>query len=377
MRIGIDVLAARPRIGSGFIYPVQLIKALSEIHSDHEYFVFVSQDNARFFHQRNSRFHSIRCRVDSRRTYLRVAYGHSVLALRAGVRKLDLLHSTGNIAPMLSRVPSVVTIHFLNSFTTPELLPRRSIPYLNRQIRRSVLQARRVITVSNALRDELETILKVPSERTAVIPNGLTAGFFAGLPRDRAISTNVSESNDVRVLSVTNPLPHKNNAAIIAGVIQASANMGRPLQIRIVGDERLRGELDPVVRDLSRRTGQSVDVRYLGFLKQDALVHEYDAAAVFLMPSLVESFGLPALEAMARGCPVVCSDLPALRENCEDVPFYCNPSNIESIADAVVRAVRDTPKLGSRLRRGVALANRFTWRDAALRTVEVYESARP
>lgn len=359
MRIAISALAAREGIGSGLTYPVQLLRGLDELDNDHEFIVFVARGSEWMPDEiSDSRFSFIECPVRAEDLIQRTVYEQLMLPITARNHRASVLHGTGNLLPRWSGMPTVVTIHFINSFTTPELLPRRSLRFFNAQMRHSVTKASRVIAVSHSLSNELRQVLSVPEEKIDVIPFGVSKAFFD-------VDHVPGRRKETRVVLVTNALPHKNNAVALAAAEILAERIQRRVNLTVVGEDR--------VGEQFREASDEVSVELLGQLLPDELPGVFARSDVLVMPSLVESFGLPILEAMAAGLPVACSDLPALRELGGDLPGYFDPSDARSVADALLTVLGEGAAgrgLGGRQR-----ATRFTWRNVAIATIGSYERA--
>ena len=271
------------------------------------------------------------------------------LAAREGV---DLLHSLASTAPVRGRFRRVVTIHDLIYRIHPEahfgfrrLGMRVLVPLAARR-------STRIIAPSQCTKADLTEVLKVPSEKVDVVPQGVTP------PSERA-----EREGDIRVryglgsrsmiLTVSAKRPHKNLPRLLDALALIPAQR-RPLLV-------LPGYPTPHEGELRRRAnelGLGGDVRFLGWTSAGELEDLYRAAAVFVYPSLYEGFGLPILEAMVRGVPVACSDRASLTEVAGAAARYFNPERPEMIAEAIENLLSD-PAEAERLRRaGLERASR-------------------
>ena len=274
-------------------------------------------------------------------------------AARAGV---DVLHAPANFAPMSGPFARVVTLHDLLHREHPELIPAGVRLATRALLEPAARRAHRVITVSRASADAITRELRLPEERVAVVPNGLGAVR----PGDGAAAlARLGAGSRPVVLSVASHLPHKNLDGLLAGL---AAMEPRPLLV-------IAGHGTAALADPARALGVSDDVRLLGSVSAHELEDLYAAASALATTTLAEGFGLPVLEAMARGVPVACSDLPVLREVAGDCAAYLDPRSPSSIAGAVRAALAADGSAGR------ARAARFSWDSAAAQTLAVYRAA--
>jgi glycosyltransferase involved in cell wall biosynthesis len=287
------------------------------------------------------------------------------LAARAGV---DVLHSLANTGPVRGRFRRVVTIHDLIHRFFPDThggLKARGMALL---VPLAIRRSDRVIAVSGATADDLVRELGVPRAKIDVVPSGV--GITARATPVSAAQLRARHDLGDRpiALSVAAKRPHKNLPRLLEALALIPADRRPVLVIPGYGTFH-DDELDARIATL----GIAGDVRMLGWVEDDELEGLYAASDVFVLPSLYEGFGLPVLEAMARGLPVACSDRGSLREVAGDAARRFDPEQPSSIAEAI-QAVLGDPALASRLREaGRAQAAGFTWAACARATLDVYQ----
>jgi glycosyltransferase involved in cell wall biosynthesis len=288
------------------------------------------------------------------------------LAGRAGV---DLLHSLASTSPARARFRRVVTVHDLIYLVHPETHPGLRSLGMRLLVPLAVRHSDRVLAVSTRTRDDLVERLHVEPGKIDVVPNGL--GSRRGEPAPEAdVRARHGLGEQEVVLTVSAKLPHKN----LARLLEAWALIPRERRALLVlpgyptaHEEELRAR----ARDL----GVEEDTRFLGWVSAGDLEGLYALAACFVFPSLYEGFGLPVLEAMARGVPVACSDRGSLREVAGSAALVFDPEDPRSIANAVTRLL-DDPAEAERLRgAGREQAGRFTWEATARGVLETYRRA--
>jgi alpha-1,3-rhamnosyl/mannosyltransferase len=282
---------------------------------------------------------------------------------------VDVYHATDYLVPRLERKAVVATLYDAIPLAHPEWANRRLRPIKNWLLRAAAENADRVIAISRAAVGELVEHYRIPDARIRVVPLGIDARWFVP-PGDAALSRShpgLAERTGF-FLAVGTLQPRKNIAALLAAYDRLPEPMRRERQLVVVGKfgwgvRSLRLEL--VAR---RAAGRVVWLEYV----DDAVLRAlYANAGALVFPSLAEGFGLPVLEAFAAGCPVIASDLPALREVAGALASFFPAGDVEALADAM-RATAGAPRDASLAAARRAHAARFTWRECCRRTLAVY-----
>lgn len=284
-------------------------------------------------------------------------------------RGLDLLHVPHFNVPVLYRRPLVVTVHDLIYLREPAAarspLARHYVDFLMRRIESA---ASAVITVSQATRSDL-----------------LSA--YSGLRPDRvfviheAASDNFKKMNDAEALSSARRLLSLERPFVLAvGSLKSHKNFERLLQamdiVRAKGlphELVLVGRRDAHNRSLDEAIARRPFVRYAGELADGDLPYLYNLADLFVMPSLREGFGLPLLEAMASGTAAVASQASSLPEILGPDGLYFDPLNVDAMSDVIYNVLQNQQLRENLARRGLARSSQFSWRQAAVETLKVYE----
>ena len=289
------------------------------------------------------------------------------LAKRSGV---DLVHSLASTAPARGAFQRVVTIHDVIYRIYPEahqglrsLAMRMLVPLAARR-------SHRIIVPSEATKKDLIHLLKVPAGKVDVVPNGLGTSPAPHWPSEDELRRRHDLGARPFVLTVSAKRPHKNLVRLLEA-LAAIASERRPILV-------LPGYATPhehELRERSARLGLAADTRFLGWVSEEELEGLYRSAACFVFPSLYEGFGLPVLEAMARGVPVACSDRGALAEVIDGAAVTFDPERPQAIADAIERLLAGSGRARATRGAGRANAARFTWAETARRTLLTYELA--
>ncbi len=289
------------------------------------------------------------------------------LAARAGV---DLLHSLASTAPLHGRFRRVVTVHDLIYARVPEAHAGVRDLAMRALVPAAVRRADRVIAISQSTRADLVELLGTPTERIDVIPQGLGASEREAALPEHVLRERLKLGERRVLLSVSAKRPHKNLRALIEALARIPDER-RPLLV-------LPGYPTWHERELRERAsslGLDGDVRFLGWLSAPEIEGLWAIAEAFVFPSLYEGFGLPVLEAMARGVPVACSDASSLPEVAGDAALLFEPRDTRAIAAAITRLLEE-PSLRERLReRGFERARLFTWQRTARLTLDSYARA--
>ena len=275
--------------------------------------------------------------------WLDLAWYPHVLPLRA--RGADVLHCPTYRGPVHTRTPLVVTVHDIAVFRYPEAFPRWTRLYSRRVVPRVLHAAARVLAVSEFTASELEEVLGIPRDKITVTPNAADAVFASEGPR----------AGGDYVLAVGTLEPRKNLARTIA----AAARLG--VELRVVG-ARGWGGVDI----------EGTHVQWLGEVSDEALAQQYRGALCVAYPSLYEGFGIPVLEAMACGTPVVTSQRGATEEVAGGAAVLVDPLDVAAIAGGIEAAIGARSELRTR---GLERARAYSWDETARQTVGAYEEA--
>jgi glycosyltransferase involved in cell wall biosynthesis len=283
-----------------------------------------------------------------RRLAHRAGHVWEQVALPLLARRAELLYCPANLAPIASGRNAVV-IHDVAALAHPEWYGRTYVAWQRLVMPAIARRARLVLTVSRFARDEIVQRLGVPEDAIAVVPNGVSPEFSPDA--DPAPAREALGLDRPYVLAVATRSARKN----IAVLAETAAVLG-PLGIELVTAGGGRGYL---------RGGERPPGRELGYVPEELLPGLYAGALALAMPSLYEGFGLPCLEAMACGTPVVAADRAALPETCGDAALLVDPRDAEAFAAAVERAATDDAEAARLTAAGLDRAAGFTWERSA------------
>lgn len=299
---------------------------------------------------------------------VRILWEQLAAPLLAARKRVDLIHGPVNIVPLASFRPSIVTIHDLAFLEYPDQYPAMQRRYLSAMTRLATRRASRVIAVSSYTARDISERLGVDSARVVAVPNGVSESFFPR--RDTPELTIFREQHALPgdfLLFVGTLQPRKN----LVGLLRAYGQLGpeERLPLYVVGGE---GWMYSDIFDEVRRLGIEDAVHFPGYAASETLPLWYSAATAFIYPSYYEGFGLPVLEAMACGTPVVTSNRTSLPEVVGDAGLLVNPDNPEDIARGLREILADTERRDVMASAGLVQAKQFTWRRTARETAAVY-----
>lgn len=363
MRIGIDgrmVLDKTTGIGQ---YTFNILKELAQIDKKNQYVIF-SDDKLKEFVLSKDNFI-----LKETKTKVFSISEQVVLPFLISKNKIDVFHTPSFAAPVFLPCPSVMTIHDLIHLHFPDLFSGKVRIYYEAVVKRVALKMKKIITVSESSKKDIMNWLNLDSDRVVVIHNGVSENYQP--IKDENILNSVKKRFEITgkfILFVGNRKPHKNIIRLIEAFKILRNRTDCSLLIVTDNDPRF-----PEPEEKVLELGLSNDVTISGPLKNEDLPLLYSAADVFILPSLCEGFGLPALEAMACGTPLVASEASSLPEVVGNAGILIDPYNVNSIAEALERVLVDDVLREEMARKGHLQAAKFNWRDTAEKTLKVYE----
>jgi len=308
--------------------------------------------------------------VHARRRVQWVLGEQTLLPLMAARAKVDLVHSLASTAPLWGPFRRVVTVHDLIYARFPEAHARLREKGMRVLVPAAARRSHRVITDSLSTRADLIDLLGLAAERIDVVPLGVRAQRRAQPLAEADVRARLSLGARRVVLSLSAKRPHKNLLALIGALARIPA-AERPVLV-LAGYPT---EHEARLRERAQTLGVDDDVRFPGWLSDAEVEGLWAIADAFAFPSLYEGFGLPVLEAMARGVPVACSNASSLPEVAGDAALLFDANDEAAIADALRRLLAD-PALAERLRAaGRVRVREFTWERTARATIDSYRRA--
>lgn len=364
MRIAIDIRKLHD-FGIG-TYVRNLVRHLARIDHETEYVLLCGRADCAVVRELGANFRPV---AENSPAYSLAEQLHVPISLlREGI---DLFHSPHYVLPPLTPCRSIVTIHDCIHLMFPQYLPNRlAYVYARATMWMAAKRADRILTVSNASKRDILRFFDVPESKIAVIPNAIDERFGEAPPDTEVVRVRERYQLDAQfVLYAGNIKPHKNVERLIDALHRLHQDGFAELRLLVIGDEITR---HAALRRAVHRYGLHKFVRFHGFVPDQTLAVLYRLAAAFVFPSLYEGFGLPPLEAMASGTPVVTSNVSSLPEVVGDAAVLVDPYDAASIADGIRRVLTDEALRRELTARGLERARQYSWERSVRRIREIY-----
>lgn len=350
-------------------YMYNLLRNLPSAGDKHRYTVFLGDDNAR------QGFPQLGAKPSSLPTVnpvVRVFWEQAVqpfLLLKEGI---DLLHSLAFVQPVFLPCRGIITIYDLSFMLFPEHFhPLRRL-YLRLGTGHSAQKAQRIIAISASTKRDIIRLLGIEEGRVDVVPCGVGEDFLPVESQEVLDDFRRRRSLPERMILFVGTLEPRKNLATLLKAYALLGKKAQPPRLIIGG---ARGWQHEHVFSVVEELGLNEAVIFPGYIPREELPLWYNAADLFIYPSLYEGFGLPLLEAMACGTPVITSNISSLPEVVDGAGILVDPGSVEDMAEAMRQVLSDSSLRTEMRRKGSARAREFSWRKTAERTVEVYEQA--
>lgn len=364
MRIGIDArLVFYNRAGIGQ-YIIQLTEALTGLEPAEDTFLLLQSRKDKGSIVNSNGFLRRSLWTPSHNRFEQVALSFEVSRLG-----LDLLHSPDFIPPFNRNYKSVITIHDLAFLLYPHFLTKESARYYG-QIDQAWRKTDHIIAVSEATKHDCIKMLGVPEKKMTVIHEAANP-IYRSLPSDEArqvVKTKYKLDQDF-ILFVSTIEPRKNLPGLLQAYRRLRDNYKRDELLVLAGS---KGWLWEEVYETVTRLNLEKHVVFLGRVPSEDLVYLYNASRLLVHPSFYEGFGLTPLEAMTCGVPVVASNISSLPEVVGDAALLIDPHDIEGLTVAIWRVLTEKELRKDLICKGLKRAQKFSWEEAARKTLEVY-----
>ena len=291
------------------------------------------------------------------------------------LRKLsvDLFHGPAFIAPPFSKgFHSVATIHDLVAFYHPHTIPVKYALYMRFLIKFMIRNVEKIITDTEFIRDEIIETFHIDEQRVHAVPIA-ASDLFRPVSDKKRIEEVKRRYGITRhyFLHVGNIEPRKNLISLFKACDLVWENLHTDYQLVVVGK---KGWLYKDIFKTLRETRIIEDVIFTNYVREEDIPVLYSGAEFFVFPSLYEGFGLPVLEAMRCGTPVITSHVSSMPEVAGDAAMYVDPHNVEDIAEKIITLAYNDDLKAHLRQKGFSQAARFTWENTARETLRVYES---
>ena len=284
--------------------------------------------------------------------------------------KIEVFHGTNFEVPLTGNCPSVITIHDLSMVLHPQTHERRRVGRARKRLPMMSRAATMVITPTEVVREEVHKHLQIPLDRIVAIPEAARSAFRRQDPTETEIVRKRLKITQPFVLYVGTLEPRKNLLNLVRAFEQVLSECDFSLQLVIAG--RKGWMVDDLFRHV-KRSAAAEQIIFTGYLSDDDLCALYSSCALFVYVSLYEGFGLPPLEAMACGAPVIASRIPSLSETVRDAALLVAPNDVQELAHNI-RSLLQNKDLRTQLaRKGLQRSSELTWARTAQLTRAVYD----
>lgn len=364
MRIAIDARKLND-FGIG-TYIRNLLTHLSRIDHETDYVILCAENDCTFARELGPNFRGV---PEPSAGYSIAEQVRIPIALRR--EQADLFHSPHYVLPPLTHCRAIVTVHDCIHLMFPRYFHSRvAYLYARSALWAATRRADRILTVSEASKTDILRCLKVPAQKVTVIYNAIDERLYRPPAPDQIARVRERYQLDYPyVLYVGNIKPHKNVVRLIEAFDIVRKSGFEDLRLLVIGDQISK---HPSLRRTVHSHKLHKHVRFHGYVPFETLAVLYRLAAVFVFPSLYEGFGLPPLEAMACGTPVVTSIVSSMPEVVGDAALLVDPYDPQAIADGIRRALTDTSLRDTLRARGFDQVKRYSWADSAARVRQIY-----
>jgi len=372
MRIGLNLLFMLPGELAGIAtYATELVRALARLDDDNQYYLFMNKETEGHLKdviaQRN--FQAIVCKVRASFRPARLLWEQLVLPLQLKRYHIDLVHSLGYFSPLLLPCRSVTTIHDLNFIYARSSFSRVGYLTWRLMVPLSARRSDKIITVSESSKRDIVSFFDLAPERVRVIYEAVPDIRLHWCNQD-SVAFSQYGIRDRPILTVASSHPHKNLTRLMEAYSMLARSCRIENQLVLVGHRRAHADL---LEEMVQRLNLEEKVILSGYVPDAYLKELYSKAILFVFPSLYEGFGIPILEAMVHGVPVVCSEVASLPEVAGDAALFFDPYNVRDIAEKIYGALQNLDLRQELIRKGYENVKRFSWQQTAHQTIAVYK----
>lgn len=374
MRIGINTLYLIPgNVGGTEIFLRNLLKELAHIDENNQYILFTNREGAHSFDPLPANWLEISCDISPIIKPYRVFWEQWRFPGMVEKNRIDLLHSPGYVSPLKGDYAKIVTLFDMNYYYYPETFSLAKRLYWNRYLPKSSQTADLILTVSEYSKKDISKIFHLPESKIRVTHGAVSEEFYQFRSRKEIDQFLQSKKiNPPYILSVATFNKHKNLDGVVRAYTKMKQSGSYPHHLVLVG---IKGDYYLNVLKEIQQSPYQHEIHILDPMTNLELPCLYQGADLFVLLSYFEGFGLPVIEAMAGGIPVICSNRTSLPEIAGDAAILVDPDDETKVVGAMVELLRYPEKRKQLGEKGKIQAQQFSWKKMAQLTLTAYQDA--
>lgn len=372
MNIGINLLFLIPgKVGGTEIFARNIISELSKIDKKNNYFLYLNDENLNLFKDLPKNFNIVHCKFNAIKRFKRVIWEQLVLPFQCYFNKIDVLHSLGYTAPIITHCPKVTSIYDLNYHFFPEDFTFANLFVFKILIPLVAFTSKKIIVHSHKTKRDMISVFKLPANRIAVEYGGVSSSFYKKYTKKQVID----KLKRYKVLypfifSAATSHPHKNLKSLVMAYKYLVNKYNIKHKLLLLGfSGRGQGELESLLSDEALKNR----VIFTGWVDPSDMPFFYKAADVFVFPSLYEGFGLPIVESMAAGVPLITSKASCIPEIVDKGGLIVNTRDINELAEAIRKVINNKKISNKLIKLGIERSRIFDWAKLAKFNLDLYE----
>lgn len=373
MRIGLNLLYLIPDVVGGTeTYARGLLAGLRQVCPKHDFVLFVNQESADSILANNQNFTKVVCPVCAENRKQRYFFEQIQLRNYVSRHRIDLLHSLAYTSPLFLQCPTVVSIHDLNFQALGHDMPIHRRLMLRLFVGQAAARSNKIIVMSDFCRKEIVREYTIDPGKIAIIPGAVDLGDNFNHKEDKIQPelTQLPKIEKPYITAFSSVTSNKNIPRLLEAFLQAKKNNHINHKLVIIGHRFPFHEIKPEWL----RAIENQDIIWTGYLARQKVFETLQDSDFMVFPSFYEGFGLPALEAMAAGVPLVCSNATSLPEVAGDAGVFFDPFSEKDMAEKIARVAADPAWREKLKERGFENLRRFSWKKTAQMTLAVYDS---
>ena len=371
MRIAIDGRMGETRGGIG-VYTRELITQLADIDKKNQYFIIVNKRRSKSFLPSADNFSILETSITRKHYFIKDLWNHFYLPFLLGMKSIDIYFNPRYVLPFIKgKTKMVVTIHDMIAFLYPEIWSGISGFRIRNYIKLSSQGADVILTVSNSAKKDIIKILNIPEDKIKVIYCGINQKLYKLVPELSLPKSLKKYGIRKKYILAIGPLgTRKNHNRLIDAYNILPKNIRKDYQLVITGEKK------GTYNKLLIKAGKNClidDIVFTGFIPEEEMPMMISAASLFVFPSLYEGFGIPLLEAMACGTPLLVSNVSSIPEVVESAALLFDPYDINEMANAINRGIIDENLRQKLIQKGFERVKKYSWKYSAKELLSAFE----